>query len=985
MDKSFWRDVLLNSRIKEKTDSYCSYDLYECRKRKSNLPEVRHQKEAIMACEDWLESKNHPSGTILALPTGSGKTFTAVRFLCKYPLSDGYKVLWLAHTHHLLEQAFFSFGPGKMEKKEKYEVGWVLESEENPKEKLNIRVVSGSSKHSDVIDIKNTDDIIIATLQSIQRAYSNPTKSEKILDFLKSSNGKVFVVFDEAHHAPAPSFRKMLIGDDSDSKIPKSIRELFPEMCLLGLTATPTYTDLKKRGWLMDIFPQGIINADSKKFHSSINDLIHEDILAEPNPVEIKTKCDPEIDDREYSLLAKREKKDIPERIIKRLAENRERNQTIVNNYDKKTYGKTIIFTDYIDQCEQINNFLREKSSKLSGDDKFSSDVMYSARADEENERVLEKFRNDELDVIVNVRKLTEGTDVPDVNSVFVTRQTTSEILLTQMVGRALRGPRFGGTKVANLVFFTDDWKKLINWAAWDTESWSGTGEVEEYHSGPWDLISVALVRWMIKVMGSGGNNNGDYLRYMPVGWYVVDYYDNNGHEKNDEGEPLKVRDFVLVFENDQEYYSNMIKHFKESNIGQYNDENIKLNDFEIDIGYIMDKYFPNPDKHIGKGLKMNIFKIARHMAQDKKNPPLFVPFRERKNYDMDVLAQKFMRYDRVLENQKLKEVYNQEDSLWKTLYYDYDHFKSQYNACVEWLLSKNNSDDDKGNSKSTEEEILVGDVHTGTRKELIAALKKLGEMGSNEYLYKSTIDLIHSLSRNSSDLRVQKAAKDTFAVIKRDLFPEERGLILRRDHYTCLCCGESDRGLLQVDHIMPRSMGGSHSPENLQTLCGKCNGGVKSEEIVDFRSRISPLSKPISEFYGLGNRYINQKQTNNPDFWEKLIKRNVNLFYRCRSVKDVYLDLNEPEWYIELYKGNDPQWAERCVTNLVLEIKSKFGEFDNNSLFKKINFKLTDETSDDIPEEYTKLWKKYVRGSYLLNDEEKDKLALYMNKYGLI
>ena len=40
---------------------------------------------------------------------------------------------------------------------------------------------------------------------------------------------------------------------------------------------------------------------------------------------------------------------------------------------------------------------------------------------------------------------LTEGTDVPDVDTVFLTRQTTSKILLTQMIGRALRGPKFGG------------------------------------------------------------------------------------------------------------------------------------------------------------------------------------------------------------------------------------------------------------------------------------------------------------------------------------------------------------------------------------------------------------------------------------------------------------------------------------------------------------------------------------------------------------
>jgi hypothetical protein len=127
---------------------------------------------------------------------------------------------------------------------------------------------------------------------------------------------------------------------------------------------------------------------------------------------------------------------------------------------------------------------------------------------------------------------------------------------------------------------------------------------------------------------------------------------------------------------------------------------------FENDIRKIRDKYFPDPDKHIGKGLKNNIFKIARHMAQNKKNHPLFVPFKDRKNYDMDELAQKYMNYDRFEENQKLLEVYNQEDNLWKTLYYDYDHFKSQYNACVEWLLSKNNPNIGNGDISCPEEEI---------------------------------------------------------------------------------------------------------------------------------------------------------------------------------------------------------------------------------------------------------------------------------------
>ena len=83
------------------------------------------------------------------------------------------------------------------------------------------------------------------------------------------------------------------------------------------------------------------------------------------------------------------------------------------------------------------------------------------------NSKTLEKFRNNELDVLVNIRMLTEGTDVPDVDTVFLTRQTTSKILLTQMIGRALRGPKFGGTEEAQIVSFVDNWNHKINWAEW--------------------------------------------------------------------------------------------------------------------------------------------------------------------------------------------------------------------------------------------------------------------------------------------------------------------------------------------------------------------------------------------------------------------------------------------------------------------------------------------------------------------------------------
>lgn len=54
------------------------------------------------------------------------------------------------------------------------------------------------------------------------------------------------------------------------------------------------------------------------------------------------------------------------------------------------------------------------------------------------------------------------------------------------------------------------------------------------------------------------------------------------------------------------------------------------------------------------------------------------------------------------------------------------------------------------------------------------------------------------------------------------------RGQIKERDSHTCVNCGVSLAAephlLLEVDHILPVSKGGLSVPENLQTLCWRCN-----------------------------------------------------------------------------------------------------------------------------------------------------------------
>ena len=63
-----------------------------------------------------------------------------------------------------------------------------------------------------------------------------------------------------------------------------------------------------------------------------------------------------------------------------------------------------------------------------------------------------------------------------------------------------------------------------------------------------------------------------------------------------------------------------------------------------------------------------------------------------------------------------------------------------------------------------------------------------------------------------------------------RDVNLRLRFKIMQRDNFKCCVCGASPATNpsveLHIDHIVPWSKGGETIPENLQTLCSKCNLG---------------------------------------------------------------------------------------------------------------------------------------------------------------
>jgi superfamily II DNA or RNA helicase len=871
-----------------------TYDLSKARKNKSPKNLASHQSEALGALSRWYERPQKPyAGTILVLPTGGGKTLTAVRFLCQTALSDGYKVLWLAHTHHLLEQAFKSL---------EEERGHITE----PRRNLTVRVVSGMKEHYPIQKIEPSDDVVIATLQAISKARKEPHASLEI--FLRSADGKLFVVFDEAHHAPAPSYRKLIQG----------LRDQFPKMYVLGLTATPTYTDKSREGWLSKLFPQGIA------YQVAPDKLMAEGILAEPVPEQCETNFEPDFDEREYQKWIGTFQ-DIPENIIEQMAKNKQRNEYIGATYigNREKYGKTIIFADRWFQCEAIGEYLEKRGVRAGS--VYSHDIKGVSKktADENNKRVLEDFKSGKLDVILNVRMLTEGTDVPDAETAFITRQTTSRNLLTQMVGRALRGPKFGGTEKAYLVFFTDNWRQLINWAEYEMPGGDGEHGVIEYGKRPpLQYISIELVRKLAMQMDSGHNvNAAPFLQLLPSGWYLVDYTAQlNG---TDNLEPIKR--LVMVFDHEEDGYSSLVNGLLHHIPEKLEEEDVKFEEVRDLIGRLRTQFFPDPAGHFGSNLDQDIFSILRHMAQNNSKPKFF-PFEDRKNHDLDLIAEMHIAKDTgpTKKNLELQIEYDRDDRYWKVLYPSYDHFKHHYDGCenrklrpqpiIESPPPPEPEDDDGPRTPPVPEEM------------------------------------------------------------KRE--------IKERDGYKCLCCGTEIGRYLQVDHIDPKYRGGSNDPENLQTLCGRCNSR-KGTDTINFRDHETKLKIPPKSLPEFNMPEV--AQANNIESWKEFISKTVNFFYKCGAVQEVVIHdggYHFYTWQVRLHTGNDPNWLEAHLPELAKRIRNARRSFTSKSPSKIIVLPRTKSKSHSVEPVPPKWTEKILTGEVETSEEMNFVGSKDSNKY---
>lgn len=387
-----------------------------------------HQQEAMTALDKANEKENF-SG-IVVIPTGGGKTMTAAYWLMKNAINSHAKIIWIAHRNLLLEQAYYTL--------ERCATPELMPDREN----FSMKIVSGD--YEAAAGIARKDEVLLVSRQSLQ-------KSVNVLDpWLMDYSGTVYCVIDECHHSAAKTYQKIygyLAG------ICKSLK-------VIGLTATPFRTYEKEIGILQRIFYDDIL------YKTDLRVLIHKNILAYPKLEQIHTKekLGGNLSKEEISRI--NESDIMPENFVKEIAENTRRNHLIAQTYcrNRKKYGKCIVFAVDKVQAVALKGQFEEQGVKAETVISPNGRSTQLVLKDKDNVRKINEFKKGNLDVLINVMILTEGADFPKAHTVFLTRPTVSKILMTQMVGRALRGPDAGGTVDAYIVSFIDDWQCKIAW-----------------------------------------------------------------------------------------------------------------------------------------------------------------------------------------------------------------------------------------------------------------------------------------------------------------------------------------------------------------------------------------------------------------------------------------------------------------------------------------------------------------------------------------
>ncbi len=331
-----------------------------------------YQHESVRRVEaEWQDHR----ATLLVLPTGCGKTVVFSEIIRRaFPR----RALVLAHREELVFQA---------REKVQAMTGWRVDVEMG-EARAEMACMFGGPR------------VVVSTIQTQASGGDG-------LGRMSRFDPRLFgvVVIDEAHHAPASSYRRVLDWYTAN-----------PDLRILGVTATPDRADEEALGQVFE----------SVAFDYEVLDAIQDGWLVpiEQQMVHVEgldfSGCRTTSGDLNGGDLAK----------VMEYEENLHR--VVAPSIEIAGNRRTLVFCSSVEHAERMCELFNRHR------DGMAAWVCGKTEKDERR-KILANFACGRVQVVCNCGVLTEGFDNPGVEIVIMARPTKSRALYAQMAGRATR------------------------------------------------------------------------------------------------------------------------------------------------------------------------------------------------------------------------------------------------------------------------------------------------------------------------------------------------------------------------------------------------------------------------------------------------------------------------------------------------------------------------------------------------------------------
>ena len=374
---------------------------------------------------------NEKKKFMIHMPTGSGKTKTCVESIIDYlrtVISEEGFVIWFAHSKELCDQAYLTLRNM-----------WRFRGDEN----LDFYKVFGDSDIN--LNILNKKRAVLFIGFQKFNFILNSNDSDVRSFRTKIANRAKLVIVDEAHKSMALTYKNAIDYCQNN----------FGDCKLIGLTATPgrTNDNSEENTFLANYFDDNLITIKDDAGIEQTNPLLYlqeENVLAKIDEtilefdLTINMKFNSNAEDLTATQLEEIAKQAVinPFRNIKIL-------ETVKELIQIDPKESILIFAASTEHCLVLDMILKKEG--------ISSAYILGTSKKETRDNIIGEFKNKNLNVLINYGVLSTGFDAPKLNTLIIARTINSNILGSQIIGRALRGKRNGGNSMNKIIVLKDN------------------------------------------------------------------------------------------------------------------------------------------------------------------------------------------------------------------------------------------------------------------------------------------------------------------------------------------------------------------------------------------------------------------------------------------------------------------------------------------------------------------------------------------------